>query len=94
MATATFSNASNRPGAVCWAVGISRRIVKGVNEHALATADGPLPTVGMEGYRDGIVDDGILRDLERAILIRPQTLASPEAAVPTSLVSPRMQNRA
>ena len=56
-------------------------MVRGVNEHALATPDGPLPTVGLEGYRDGIVDYRILRDLERAILIRPRTMASPEAAV-------------
>jgi len=56
-------------------------MVRGVNEHAVATPDGPLPTVGLEGYRDGIVDYRILQDLEQAILIRPQTLASPEAAV-------------
>lgn len=56
-------------------------MVRGVNEHALATPDGPLPTVGLEGYRDGIVDYRILHDLEQAILIRPRTLASPEAAI-------------
>ena len=49
--------------------------------HATTATNGPLPTVALEGYRDGIVDYRILRDLERAIMINPKASAVPEATI-------------
>ena len=36
-------------------------------EYALAAPDGPISTVGLEGFRDGAVDYRVLRELERVL---------------------------
>jgi hypothetical protein len=56
-----------------------------VCEHVLPTKDGPMTTVGLEGYRDGVIDYRVLSQLKREILAcygKPEnaTLAD-EAAV-------------
>lgn len=51
-----------------------------VNEHALGTPDGPLSTVGLEGFRDGTIDYRILRTLEETILADPKHPTAPAAA--------------
>jgi len=52
----------------------------GCCEHALLTPDGPISTVGLEGYRDGTVDYRVLRELERLIEANPKHKVTPEAA--------------
>jgi len=43
-----------------------------VCEHALGAPDGPVGTVGLEGYRDGVLDFRILRELERELAKWPR----------------------
>lgn len=51
-----------------------------VCEHALGTPDGPMDTVGLEGFRDGTYDYRVLRALEETILRNPRHPIAPEAA--------------
>ena len=50
------------------------------NDFALASPDGPISTVGLEGWREGIVDYRILRELERQIELHGDSPAAWPAA--------------
>ena len=49
-------------------------------EHVLPTPEGPIPSVGWEGRRDGTVDYRVMRLLEEELLAHPKHPAAPEIA--------------
>ena len=49
-------------------------------EYVLPTPEGPIPTVGWEGRRDGIVDYRVMRLLEETLLKNPAHPRTPEIA--------------
>jgi len=55
-------------------------LLNGAHEHALDGPDGPMSTVGLEGFYDGTVDYRILRRLEDLILADPHSPVAAEAA--------------
>jgi len=49
-------------------------------EHVLPTPEGPIPSVGWEGRRDGIVDYRVMRLLEEEVPAHPKHASVPEIA--------------
>jgi len=64
-----------------------------VCEHALGTPDGPMSTVGLEGWREGIVDYRLLRELERQIVAHPSHEQAADAGEWLQDLSDRVDTR-
>ena len=63
------------------------------NEFVLPSPDGPIPTVGWEGIREGILDYRILRALERKVIDAAGNLEKKEQTAIAALWLSRLKHR-